>query len=96
MSFHVGQKVVCVDDSPHPSEEMFTLEGSLEKGSTYVIRTIVEHPLSARMGLQVTGVRVFLVGRSEEWFHCSDRFRPLEELQQESKERYYAEHPIHA
>lgn len=76
MSFHIGQKVVCVDDSPNP-----TLGASrLTKGQIYVIRALSYGYDDTHFCVHVHGVHGGLRprGRGERGFYPR-RFRPVVE-----------------
>lgn len=102
MSLQVGDKVVCVDDSPYLDS---IIEGSLVKGRVYVLKwvgvtTFYEPP---RRPFIATSVR--LIGVTRWWRYAQPgdaiidepfgaiRFRKLDELKAESRERYYRGHP---
>lgn len=87
MNFYVGQKVVCVDDSDQDD-----LGDYVFKGAVYVVRGT---EFRDQLGLFLVGLSAgpYPTDEAERSFKAS-RFRPLEELKAESKERYYREHTI--
>ena len=96
MSFYVGCKVICIEDC-HGVGTLDKLPGHCpggipKEGMMFVVMSII--CIDDRMSLALSGTPFIRRGRDCGW--VPHKFRPLEELQQESKERYYAEHPIHA
>lgn len=99
MNLSPGQKVVCIDSRFHPA--VLALYTALPmKGLTYVIRDI-------RLGINLGGegdVSVLLVGvvnpkadsksALERGFRA-DRFRPLDEMREESKQASSSPQPCH-
>lgn len=92
--FHIGQKVVCIDDYFAP--EIAALYQTLPvENTTYVIRTIHEgnslddgRPQKATVLLLVglTNQSPAKPGAKERGFNAK-RFRPLEELRDEARTR---------
>ena len=81
MAFHVGQKVECVDDTPHPRGALaWTYKNTvLKKGTVYTIR-------GTETGGGVLGIYLYEVksdappfpdGRERSF--CHTRFRPIVE-----------------
>jgi hypothetical protein len=87
MSFYVGQKVVCVDDSPRHSPH------SLKIGAIYVIREVGDGPANAihkpkGLWVKLLGVKVFHLKHGvDDWPLKATRFRPLDELKEEARKR---------
>jgi len=90
MSFYVGQKVVCVDDNPTDGWILSDF-GKIESGAVYVVAWCGDW----EFGLDGVLLSVLLIGIQREqgapW--GAYRFRALDELKAESRERYYKEHP---
>lgn len=87
--FHVGQKVVCVDDDPGPDRiegvrdgTIYVLTGDLDgltEGVVYTIRDIVEYPFDGQLMLYLCEIdRPPLLGPSGlfETGFALRRFRP--------------------
>lgn len=71
MTFHVGQKVVCVDDSPNPKTD--NLPPGITRGQVYTIRKIGWH--RGVMGFSLVEVAPRVGWRG--WL--AKRFRPAVE-----------------
>lgn len=67
--FHVGQKVVCVDDAPRKWD---LTPSQLSKGSVYTLTSIVSHHV---FGVGVTLAEVIPAPPNDGW-HI-ERFRPV-------------------
>ena len=68
MSFYVGQKVICVDDSPRLHEVV-----EVRKGSSYTVKNIV----FGGYGVVLNEVYAAHAFEGSFW---SDRFRPIDPL----------------
>jgi hypothetical protein len=61
MSFNTSDKVVCVDDTPIPSDKRFTVGGyrfpggMIKKGVVYVVSGMIYHPNTGRWGVCLVG-----------------------------------------
>jgi len=81
MSFYVGQKVVCVDGSPHRH-----IRGVVppKAGSTYTLREIVHGSTGVGVLLdEIVNGRVHTKDGLVEPTFIAERFRPLDELEQQ-------------
>lgn len=83
MSFHVGQKVICVDDSPNPHCED-VLPNRPVKGAFYTVRSLhVEPHITNAYGVRlhelINPEFNFDGGPAYEWSFNSARFRPVVE-----------------
>lgn len=87
MNFSIGQKVVCVDDSPSKAHGYVCL---VRKGSVYVVKECIA---ASMPGFCRDGVK--LIGDPQDYPYAVDRFRALEELKQEAADRQQLEVPIH-
>lgn len=80
MSFHVGQRVVCVEDQPKPGT-IWSPGTAPEKGRVYTIARVFTHPSTD--GLLVELVEIRRSDATErQWGHRgygAYRFRPLDE-----------------
>lgn len=77
MSFHVGQKVVCVDDSPHPSPNFCGIK-HLKKNSIYTVRGFGYYPVTGSHGLYVEELILPIHYPSGlEYAYAPRQFRPL-------------------
>lgn len=89
MAFHVGQKVVCVDDAKHPE---FHLPGwmyygdldGLTKGRIYTVRSVYNDPYSHRLCISLEEINRKAMFSNDPDYHHSDgfwsgRFRPVVE-----------------
>lgn len=79
MSFHVGQKVVCVDDRPGGYKTLDSRTGpAVIKGEIYVISGLLPGRIDHTLGLEnQTLVAIDPFGN---WFGYGQwRFKPLEE-----------------
>ncbi len=84
MSFYIGQKVVCVDDAGLSTEK-----GPLiYRGRVYVVREISECPILKELGLYLIGVRSKLhPALLQEYGYRLSRFRPLDEMKEEARQK---------
>jgi hypothetical protein len=75
ITFHVGQRVVCIDASPNPQCDKKTLT----RGKIYVIRAIDTLPgwKPPGWGVHLEGVRIFYPGNCVPWAFHPNRFRPV-------------------
>lgn len=82
--FYIGQKVVCIDDSPVRNADdrphWFGLD-TLKRGAIYTISDIEPDASSifqdsSSIGLRLQEVKVYWFGK--EWWLGTSRFRPLE------------------
>lgn len=86
MNFHVGQKVVCVDDGVLEPSESERVSKYIKCGETYVVRWIGPCPFEPWNIKHGITVRLDGIVRPNinppEWSDfpfCAKRFRPLEE-----------------
>lgn len=80
MGFHIGQRVVCIDDKPRPPSISYQQDAKVTKGSIYTVRGIYNAVPRSIVGIlleEVTGIL------SPKWNieigFCSTRFRPVRE-----------------
>jgi len=90
-----GDKVVCVDSKKTPGYHEHTYpNGYLVKGLVYVISAVEQ-----RIYSDYKGLCLFIIGKPAFWKNGSAspwpafRFRKLDEMKEESRERYYRENP---
>lgn len=86
MSFQVGQKVVCVDDSGPIDGDPRKVPGGdyvpnmIRRGAIYTVRTVGFYPRWGEQGIRlhevVNPIREYIGGNSEVCF-AAHRFRPL-------------------
>lgn len=104
MSFKANDKVVCIDASgPNYPDDLIVMPDRLTKGAIYVIREALSHgDLSGPggfkfkgygQGIRLTGVWTGTLTNGDEAAWTCLRFRPLDELQSESRSAYYRERP---
>lgn len=72
--FYVGQRVVCVDDSPH-----FEGTAALKMGAVYTVRNFHECP-DGRVGMRLSEVTLPLAGNGIEHCFRQSRFRPVTDI----------------
>lgn len=82
MSFHVGQKVECVDDKPNTATAWDRKTIPPIKGSHYIVRdvgpTVYGEPGLKVHGAELTGDFVAKTGtKFHDYFFVATRFRPL-------------------
>lgn len=82
--FKIGQKVVCVDDSPMRIKHPGSLPLRLVRGEVYTIRSIHTEPHIAGYGVRLEELLnpsiIWADGDEKEWSYQSKRFRPLTEI----------------
>ena len=89
----VGDKVVCVDDSPNKNH--CGCPCSCKKGVVYVIAEARVHPMYGNLGLKLLGLVIsHLCGRAGTGYIDASRFRLLDELKQEAKQRQEKEQRV--
>ena len=80
MAFYVGQKVVCVDDTPDKHPMRAANMAGLMAGTIYTVRAIRVHDHSGRPGLMLQEImRPILGGDGREQPFSVQRFRPAVE-----------------
>lgn len=73
--FHVGQEVVCVDDSPHPNYGPSTVKLNRH----YTVTAVLEPIYQCFSRRQECGIRVLeAAGNGPRNAFCSSRFRPID------------------
>ena len=80
MTFHVGQKVVCVDDGPGQLRGTRVWERPIVNGQIYTIRWVGIAPYYNRLGVRLVGVDRGPDKFNREWDDMplnAHRFRPL-------------------
>lgn len=75
MSFHVGQKVVCVEDRPHFLDKV----KRLDRGAVYTIREEFRSAVTGRYGVFLNEVVMPRLESGEELGWLATRFRPVQE-----------------
>ena len=79
--FHVGQKVICVDDAPARNDCATVLPLRLVKGAVYTIRSIHTEPHMEGYGVRLEELLnpsiIWADGDEKEWSYQSERFRPV-------------------
>lgn len=98
MSFYVGQKVACVNDSNQRNASLLTQGDAVVQGRVYVIRDALDaasigNPFISGVAVRLFGVVGGFYPDGEEAVFWGTRFRPLDELKAESKARFYKENP---
>lgn len=76
--FYVGQKVVCVDDSPSSGHRAFHINMPICRGTIYIIRWVGMCP-EGLPGVKLEGIKRLYTLPSPDSPFRSARFRPLEE-----------------
>ncbi len=79
--FRIGEKVVCIDDSPMRNGCGDVMPLRLTKGLIYTVRYIHTEPNIDGYGVQLEELLnpsvVWRDGTEKEWSYQSERFRPL-------------------
>lgn len=86
--FEVGEKLVCVNDSPNVRTGA-TLP--IREGEVYVVRKVISNPVLCREGYGVFLFGIFLGINPEsgnEWHFLPSRFRKLSDMQAEASARH--------
>lgn len=97
MSFHVGQKVVCVDDSPCRSEQRKGLPFPIKQNSLHVVREVCFRGMVVcNHKLIRDAIRLMGVYQPDDWPFDARRFRPLEEMKEEARQRQQSQLPTHS
>lgn len=96
MSFQIGDKVVCVDDSIYECTDFPEYWSEwIRKGQTYCVQWVgpgYDETGTEHYCIDVVGIAGVYHGQLltlESW-----RFRKLSDLKAESKERYYEQFPL--
>ena len=89
MMFHVGQKVVCVDDSPNPETQKY-MPCRPRKGQIYTIRGILIQPHIKGYGIYLEELLnpsiIWEDLEEREWAYKPARFRPVTEPKVETEQ----------
>lgn len=79
--FHVGQRVVCVDDAPMRNDCGDVMPLRLVRGIVYTIRSIQTEPHIEGYGVRLEELLnpsiIWADGSEKEWYYQSERFRPI-------------------
>jgi hypothetical protein len=77
----VGQRVVCIDDSPPRNDCGDVLPLRLVRGTIYTVRSIHTEPNIDGYGIRLVELEnpsiVWADGSESEWSYQSERFRPV-------------------
>jgi hypothetical protein len=84
----VGQKVVCIDDSPMRNDCGDVLPLRLVQGAIYTVRSIHTEPHIEGYGVRLSELKnpsiVWRDGDECEWSYQSERFRPVVDIERET------------
>lgn len=87
--FKVGQKVVCVDDSPMRNDCGSCLPLRLVRSAVYTIRSIHTEPHIQGYGVRLEELLnpsiVWADSEEKEWSYQSERFQPAHDKMQEAE-----------
>lgn len=85
---NINDKVVCVDDSPlqNPEKKSIPL-GHVMKGTVYVVNGAIPNDADPFFSVMLVGLPVIWLPTGTEIGWDPRRFRELEEVQQENRER---------
>ena len=86
--FRVGQKVVCIDDSPVRPDCITSMPLKLTYGKLYTVRSIQTEPELPGYGVRLEELlnpsMIWSDGTEKEWSYNYTRFQPAQEAKAEN------------